>query len=87
MSDSIDAIGSAITPVAAPETAQFAHPSPTTSSYADTTTEVPRADGTVVVIVTDAQGEVVSSTTVHNQTAAASTAVQAAPTHVLSFEA
>ncbi len=86
MSDSIDAIGGVTAPAAAPDTASAAPSSP--AGYADATAEVARADGTVVVIVTDARGEIVSTTTLHNQPGTAAPVEAApAPAHVLSFEA
>ena len=88
MSDSITAITDTTSGVPAPEPVVAVQPDPvpssTTSSYADTTTEVLEGDGSVVVTVTDAQGEVISTTTIQPQ---ATVLPHAGPAHVLSFEA
>ncbi len=86
MSDSITAIGSTTVPALDPAVAANPNPVPsaTTSSYADSTTTVPQGDGSVVITVTDAQGEIISATTILPH---ADPVVTPQPTHVLSLEA
>ncbi|MGI4943579.1 MAG: hypothetical protein ACRYHQ_23940 [Janthinobacterium lividum] len=90
MSGSIDAISgtsaayNAAEPVISPIAAAESDSSSATASSADTTSEVAKADGSVTVVVTDAQGEIISSTTLQAAPAQAQTAQ---PVHVLSLEA
>lgn len=82
MSAAYDAAGPIISPVAAAESES----SSATAGSADTTSEVAQANGSVTVVVTDAQGEIISSTILQAAPAQDQT-TQAQPLHVLSLEA